>query len=118
MLKLKSEKNFEAKEDKFLLGCFGGIPMLLLGFRGQDEIFMEKRIQENGGIIVKKLNEPEIIIVKNSELISENKTLMEKYSGIIVTDKWIDECIFYMKYIPTLDFLYSKINYKKRFEDL
>jgi hypothetical protein len=118
MVKLKSEKNNDVKEDKFLLGCFGGIPILLLGFRGQDEIFMEKRIQENGGIIVKKLNEPEIIIVKNSELISENKLLIEKYSGIIVTDKWIDECIFYMKYIPTVDFLYSKINYKKRFEDL
>ena len=117
MLKLKSTNNIESKEDKFLLGCFGGITILLLGIRGEDEIFTEKRIRENGGIIVKKLIEPEIIVVKNSELISDQKLFLEKYSGIIVTDKWIEECIFHMKFIPTIDYLYSKINYKKRFEE-
>jgi len=108
----------EIKEEKYYLGCFGGISFLLLGYRKEESQNIEKNIMAQDGLIVNSIDLAEMIILKNACITSEESKILEKYFNKIVTDKWYEDCINNYKYIIPDHYLYTKESYKNIFEKL
>jgi hypothetical protein len=115
---LNKSKNTEVKEEDHYLKCFGGIVIMLLGYRKEDYQFVEKNILNFDGLITKSLEQAEIVILKNTCISTEESKFLENYLNKTVTEKWFEDCIANGKYLKPDSYLFSKESFKKMFDDL
>jgi hypothetical protein len=115
---LTKSKNLDIKEEDFSLRCFGGVTIMLLGFRKEDYLFVEKNILKNDGLVTKSLEQAEIIIMKNTCINAEESKILENYFNMLVTEKWYEDCIANNKYLKFDLYLYSKESLKKTFDEI
>ena len=115
---LTKSKNLDIKEEDFSLRCFGGVTIMLLGFRKEDYLFVEKNILNNDGLVTKSLEQAEIIIMKNTCINPEESKILENYFNKLVTEKWYEDCIANNKYLKFDLYLYSKESLKKTFDEI
>ena len=90
----------EKNEEKYLKfenckpGCFYGINLFLFGFNEEELNNMSKIISDRGGHLTDKINESDVIIIKNnSGFIDEEIEKFKKYNNKLVTENWFNECV-------------------------
>ena len=90
----------EKNEEKYLKfenckpGCFYGINLFLFGFNEEELNNMSKIIPDRGGHLTDKINESDVIIIKNnSGFIDEEIEKFKKYNNKLVTENWFNECV-------------------------
>jgi len=98
------------------LGCFGGIRVILLGYRKEQYQTIEKTILKYDGFLTDSLEQAELIILKNSLITSEESKILEKYLNKTVIEKWYEDCVSNKKFIKPDNYLYKEESFKSKFE--